>query len=271
MMTTLRQAFMLDNGGVLSIVGAGGKTSLMYRLAHELAEDGDSVLTTTTTKIFRPETGQSACVVLSDSVEAMLKQGESLLAQHRHITAAAGPAAMPEKLIGFAPEEVDLIWKSGLFRWIIVEADGAARLPLKAPAPHEPVFPTSTKEAIAVVGLSAVGKPLNDRTVFRPAIFSQLTGLAPEAPIDAEAVGEALLHPQGLFKGCPPHAVRSVFLNQADIPQGIDMGRRITAAILTRKRTDLNRIVIGQARLTPPVLEVRSAIDKGDAYGFRNF
>ena len=113
-MTTLRQAFMLNNGGVVSIVGAGGKTSLMYKLAHEFADAGDSVLTTTTTKIFRPEPDQCACLFLSDSVEAVLKQSESLLKQHQHITAVVGKASVPKKLIGFATEEIDLIWKKGI-------------------------------------------------------------------------------------------------------------------------------------------------------------
>jgi len=262
-MTTLRQAFRLDNGGVISIVGAGGKTSLMYKLAHEFANAGDSVLTTTTTKIFRPDPDQCPCFFLSDSVEAVLKQSEAQLKHHQHITAAVGKASIPYKLIGFAPEEIDLIWQSGLFRWIIVEADGAARLPLKVPAPHEPVFPGTTKWAIGVVGLSAVGQPLTDRTVFRPEIFAQLTGLSPGAPIDENAVAESLIHPDGIFKDCPPHAVRSVFLNQADIAEGVNIGRKITAALLARESTGLSQIVIGQARRIPPMVEYCSTQGDG--------
>ena len=258
-MTSLRQAFMLDGGGVVSIVGAGGKTSLMYQLAHEFANAGDRVLTTTTTKIFRPTPDQCACVFLSDSVEAALKQSETLLKDHQHITAVVGKTSVPKKMIGFAPEEIDQIWESGLFRWIIVEADGAARLPLKAPAPHEPVFPGCTTWAIGVVGLSAAGQPLTDRVVFRPEIFAQLSGLLPGAPIDEEAIAESLIHPDGIFKDCPPHARRSVFLNQADIAEGTNVGRRIAAALQTRAGTGLSQIVIGQALLMPPVLESHNA------------
>ena len=50
-MITLRDALKLDEGGVVSFVGAGGKTSLMFSLARELSKVGESVLTTTTTKI----------------------------------------------------------------------------------------------------------------------------------------------------------------------------------------------------------------------------
>ncbi|MCK7504559.1 MAG: hypothetical protein MZV70_11045 [Desulfobacterales bacterium] len=50
-------ALLLHGGGVVSLVGAGGKTSLMYRLARELAGTGQAVLTTTTTRIYPPAGG----------------------------------------------------------------------------------------------------------------------------------------------------------------------------------------------------------------------
>ena len=39
----------------ISVVGAGGKTTLIYRLAEELKEKGLRVLITTTTKMYVPE------------------------------------------------------------------------------------------------------------------------------------------------------------------------------------------------------------------------
>lgn len=46
-MTSLREGLMLEDGGVVSIVGAGGETSLMFGIARELSIAGESVLTTT--------------------------------------------------------------------------------------------------------------------------------------------------------------------------------------------------------------------------------
>jgi len=48
---SLYHALLLENGGVITIVGAGGKTSMMFQLAKVLSSAGDTVLTTTTTKI----------------------------------------------------------------------------------------------------------------------------------------------------------------------------------------------------------------------------
>ncbi len=71
-MTTLREAFKLESGGVIAIVGAGGKTSLMFRIAHELAADGESVLTTTT-RILPPTRAQCPRVILSTSPGELLQ------------------------------------------------------------------------------------------------------------------------------------------------------------------------------------------------------
>ena len=81
---------MLEAGGVISLVGAGGKTSLMFRLAQELSAEGATVLTTTTTRIFMPAEEQSRCVILADTAETILERAAQKLNEHRHITAAAG-------------------------------------------------------------------------------------------------------------------------------------------------------------------------------------
>ena len=83
-MTSLRQALLLPiNGGVVSLVGAGGKTSLMFKLARELSMAGEPVLTTTTTKILEPSRDQSAHLILSNSVSNMLKQAKELAKEIR--------------------------------------------------------------------------------------------------------------------------------------------------------------------------------------------
>ena len=65
----MREKILPHEGGVISLVGAGGKTTLMFRLARELADTGERVLTTTTTRILRPTKEQSASVVVSHDVK----------------------------------------------------------------------------------------------------------------------------------------------------------------------------------------------------------
>jgi probable selenium-dependent hydroxylase accessory protein YqeC len=176
-MVSLREGLMLEGGGVVSLVGGGGKTSLMFKLARELSMAGDTVLTTTTTKIFEPSRDQAACVILSGSVPDILDRADELLDEHLHLTAAVGKLPESGKLCGFQPEIIGELWNAGLFQWIIVEADGAAGKPLKAPADHEPVIPACTTRLVGMLGLNGVGQPLTERLVFRHEHFARLTGL----------------------------------------------------------------------------------------------
>ena len=255
-MTSLRQALMLGDGGVISLVGAGGKTSLMFKLAHELSMTGESVLTTTTTKIFEPGPDQSACVIVSGSAVRLLDQAKGLIDKHPHITMALDRLPEAGKLIGIPLEAVDSLWKSHLFRWIVVEADGAAGRPLKAPADHEPVIPDCTSCLVGLAGLSGIGRPLNDQWVFRPERFAELAGIPQNSGITESAVGDVITHKKGLFKNASARAARIAFLNQADTPEYFAAGQRIARLLTEKLGTGLDRVVIGQARADAPVLKI---------------
>jgi probable selenium-dependent hydroxylase accessory protein YqeC len=238
---------LLYGGGIVSLVGAGGKTTLLFRLAKELAAAGESVLTTTTTKIFLPTPAQSAHVIISSDITEMLGRVEALPPSALHITAAARRDPATGKLIGFGPEAIEAFRKSGWFRWILVEADGASRRPLKAPADHEPVIPEATGWLVAVVGLDAIGEPLTHTGVFRAERYARLTGLALESPVTPESVSTALLHDSGIMKGCPPTARRFIFLNKADREDRRNAGRKIAEIVTAANRGNLFAILMGCA------------------------
>ena len=49
--------FLAEKGHVVSLVGGGGKTTLLYAMASHCAQKGWRVLVSTTTHILRPENG----------------------------------------------------------------------------------------------------------------------------------------------------------------------------------------------------------------------
>lgn len=252
-MTSLRHSLNLKNGGVISLVGAGGKTALMYYLARELSGQGDAVLTTTTTKIYVPNRMQSPIVLVSASAGALVIEAKMLLRRNPHISAGRRLIPLLNKLKGFPPQAIDSIWQSGVFRWIVVEADGAAGRPVKAPAFHEPVVPQSSRWVIGVTGLGAVGKPLTERWAFRPHLVSKITGLAPGEPINEPAIASLFVHTEGILKNIPAHALRFAFLNQADSVERLATGRRIAKIINSHKDTGITGVLIGQTLYAPPV------------------
>jgi probable selenium-dependent hydroxylase accessory protein YqeC len=255
-MTTLREKLLPEDGGVVSLVGAGGKTTLMFRLAKELLEVGETVLTTTTTKIMMPAREKSSHVIVSSRTEQAVAEARELLKDSLHVTVGREHLIPQNKLSGFEPDAIGRFWKTGLFRWILVEADGAAQRPLKAPAAHEPVIPECSTLVVAVVGLDAVGESLNDQWVFRPDIYSQLADIPLNSPITENSVVAMILDDNGMMKGCPPTARRCVFLNKAEEDHTFAAGRTIATILHKKGGRKFDRILIGSVKREPPFAKV---------------
>ncbi len=251
-MGSIREGLLPREGGVVGLVGAGGKTTLMFRLAQELAESGESVLTTTTTKILAPTRKQSANVVVATDVEKLIRKSKEWLELHPHVTAAREDLAGERKLGGFDPTMIEMIMQAGLFQWVLVEADGAAGRPLKAPADHEPVIPPCSCLVIGVVGMDAVGKPLDEPHVFRPEVFSRVSGLPLGSTVTEASIVQLIEHEQGLFKGCPAEASRAVLLNKADDERARQGAQRIASLLDESGKADIEKIAIGAVGNEPP-------------------
>jgi len=242
---SLAQALGLHQGELVSLVGGGGKTSLMFRLAQELAAGGKRVISTTTTRILSPSPEESGLVILENDAEALAIQAKEAIGNHRHITLArAYPDA--DKLKGLLPETMDYLHRLGLADYIINEADGAGCRPLKAPNPTEPVFPTSTTLVVAIVGIEAVGQPLLAENAFRIEYISRLTGLKEGEEITSEAVSLLLTHPEGIIQHSP--LVRIIpFINKAGEDQ-VQQAETLAADILRRRHKYIDRVVFGEVR-----------------------
>ena len=77
------------------------------------------------------------------------------------------------------------------FDYVLAEADGSKRLPLKAHAAWEPVIPAATANVIWVVGASGLGKPVAE-VVHRPELFCERCGCKPTDAATPEHVAMVL-------------------------------------------------------------------------------
>ena len=239
---TLIDQLNLTDRGVISLIGAGGKTSLMFRLAKELADSNKRVLTTTTTKIFMPNSDNSPETIFAESMDALLGQIKDRLQHYSHFSAGSRYDSNLRKVIGLPPEMIDQLWHADLFDWIIVEADGAKRKPLKATGPHEPVIPSLTGHVILVAGLDAVGLPLNDDHVHRAQVFSRNTRRPLQSIIDEQAIATAVAIEIHKAKSSVQTVKTVVVLNKADTPEMIASGHRIER-ILARQ-TAIDKVIV---------------------------
>lgn len=228
----------------LAIVGGGGKTSLMFALAGQLRLEGRRVVTATTTKIWHREAQKSPFIVFSRTDPGWRKNVREGLQRHGHVFVCQG-LLESGKVEGIKPAVADLLYQDPAVDYLILEADGAAGRPVKAPAEHEPVIPSSATMVVAMMGLEAMGKPLGPGVVFRQDQFESITRLRPGEKLTPGALAKVFQSPDGLFRGCPEGAKRVVFLNKLDLlPKNRD-AEDLAGLLLQGPDTPVDLVVVG--------------------------
>ncbi len=229
---------------VIALVGAGGKTSLMYALAHEILARNLTVITTTTTKIFPPPPDQSPCLLFSKQ-EPDLRTLKERLKQFKHVTVGSSINPRNGKLEGMGENALGSL--ALMADKVIVEADGAAGRCVKAPETWEPVIPTFCELVIPIIGLDCIGRSVHEDVVFRISRFMAVTGLNRGDIITPESIAKLLTSDHGALKGVHPDSKVIPFLNKLDLLKDSAAIETILKDVAKRK-TRINRIVVGRLK-----------------------
>ena len=145
---SLYEMFGLDEKPkkVISFIGAGGKTTMIYQLAEELAKRNKRVIVTTSTHMKKPLTG-------------FVEWGNPVSVEKGQII-TIGVSCSDTRIKSFDlkayhefTEKADIV---------LVEADGSRKMPLKVPASHEPVLVDDTDLVIGILGVNSVGKTIEE-------------------------------------------------------------------------------------------------------------
>lgn len=217
----LLEALALPAEGWTCLVGGGGKSSLMLHLVGERAGRGLPALAATTTHI-GVEQGRAAGPLVGTLEELEMARRAGLTA------CAAGTEPETGKLTAPPPEVLDR--GLALFGFGVAEADGAKRLPMKAPADHEPCLIPGCAAVVAVAGLSALGRPIGE-TCHRPHLACALLGVGEETTVTPALLARLLTHEAGQFKGVGDPKKFRVLLNQADGPEELALARETARAV----------------------------------------
>jgi molybdenum cofactor cytidylyltransferase len=242
----LSRALRITKGEVVALVGGGGKTTTMFRLANELAQEKLRVLTTTSTRIFGAQIKRSPAHVIFDpgkTVAEILPPLEAAIADHGQVLLIGETEAETGKAFGLPPDLIDTLAATGRFDIILNEADGSRMRPFKAPAAHEPVIPASTTLVIPVVGLDVMGQALQPDSVHRAERVSQLSGTPLAQPVTVETVAAVITHPEGGLRNVPAGARVVPLLNKAETPARLAAAQAIAARLLNHEEIDA--VVIG--------------------------
>lgn len=198
---------------VISLVGAGGKTSALFWLANALYQSGARVLLTTTTRMSFPDPRFGLHCIVEPDFQTRLTHLKAL-EQKPGITALFSLVdEQLQKVAGCFTTEVDVLKTAAVADFILVEADGANHLALKAPAEHEPCIPASSDVVIGLSGAEAIMRPAQPGNIHRWPIFSSLTGVSEGEILNAPVFRHLLTHPQGLFKNAPAGAHQHWLVN----------------------------------------------------------
>lgn len=217
-------------GRIISLVGGGGKTSLMYHLAHAFQATGEQCAVMTTTKIYRP---QVLCATPEDCKSAW----------NSRTIAVCGEPISQEKLGPPPPELME--WLLSHTDRLFIEADGAKHLPCKMPAVHEPVIPAQSDTVIAVAGLDAIGKPLA-ACCFRPELVCDFLSCTKDHRLTPDDLAQILFSTRGGRKNVQNRNYY-VVLNKCDTPSRLEQGKCVarqlaelghTQTIITKLRQE---------------------------------
>lgn len=237
----LRLALRPAAPDVVAFVGGGGKSSALFRLAGEIADSGQRVITTTTTRIFAGQIAHAPAHLLAPDGQVEWDALHRALDSHNHCLLLADDR--PPKAAGIPPRLVDEITRRAEalhLSALLVEADGSNRRPAKAPAAHEPVIPEAATLLVPVLGLDAIGLPLAEPALHRPEQMRALLGVAdPATRFTPQMAVRLLLHPQGGAKARPASAQFLPLLNKADSPTARLLGRLIARGLAGRGQPSL--------------------------------
>lgn len=212
--------FLAEKGHIVSLVGGGGKTTLLYAMAAHCARKGWRVLVMTTTHILRP--AAKVWAHTEEELEALWAAG---------CYAVAGTPA-PENKLTSLPEPQRTAWMARADA-VFIEADGAKHFPCKAPAAHEPVLLPQSDIVLAVAGLSAMDRPLQEVCFRWEQALPWMPGITPESAVTPALLAQLLADAQGGRKQVGEQQFYAV-LNQADTPARECFGQQTQALLQQR-------------------------------------
>jgi molybdenum cofactor cytidylyltransferase len=228
-----------------AFVGAGGKTTALFRLASEYLEQGqgfenpDTVLLSTTTPLKMVHTQWADHHIIIHSTEKLLALAGNLPAGSILFT---GPPNESGQVDGL---NLDIIYRirnlASRYRFpLLIEADISRQRPVNVPAAVEPGILEWVDTVVIVAGLSALDKPINSQWAYRPERYSQISNQTEGSLITPKTIASVLQNSYVEMKKLLSNPRLICLLNQADTQELRATARHIARELLS----EYNSVVI---------------------------
>lgn len=284
----LRDFFRRYEGEVITIIGSGGKTALLWFLARcfagrtgpvtgwppplpegqaALTRDrphyrvsvagrtsrnaGCRVLVTTTTKMGAPDfvSGLFDHFVNGLSLEAGTRPLPAIKKIFEPgITFAGNYERGAAKTAALPPAVLSALIQNADVT--LIEGDGSKTLPLKGWADYEPVVPPSTTVTVGVIPLWPLGMPVTEAIVHRLPLFCALTGAGKSDILTVSHLAAAISGGEDKQRGLFTKArgKRVLFFNQAEDEGALRQAGEVMDTLPTAFKARLNAAIAGSVK-----------------------
>ncbi len=192
----LIDTFKINNKDIITIIGAGGKTSLMFS-ASSLLRNDYKVLVTTTTHIYIPDNNLYDKIIMLTHFEN--ENYNNILQNNKNGVYVIGSHIVNNsKIKGLTFDMLDKI--TPYFDVVIIEGDGSKEKSLKGWNDNEPVIYPKTTKTIGIVDISSIGIDINEENIHRVDKFLDIINDYSNNKVNIEHLEKLILNEKGLFK-----------------------------------------------------------------------
>jgi probable selenium-dependent hydroxylase accessory protein YqeC len=239
-----------SGGRVFTVIGSGGKTSLIWRLA--LSQRSRKVLVSPTTKMYPPPPEARWYDYSLFGREAACFPPDAGNGPGRGICLAGILNEGTGKLEALPPEVLETM--AGAYDLILLEGDGSRGLPLKGWTDHEPVVPPWTSVSIGIIPITPLGENVSEQRVFRLPQFSRLSGAKEGETLSPAHLAAVIAGPAGMPEGgkggarslfSAARGKKLLFINQVEDEVRREQARQIVSCLPGDFRAGLAGIIAG--------------------------
>ncbi|WP_270940383.1 selenium cofactor biosynthesis protein YqeC [Romboutsia lituseburensis] len=235
----IAKIFNIKKKDIITVIGAGGKTSFINYISKELRYEC-SVLLTTTTKIYMPNKD------LYDRICLLQNVNNSDIYENKNGVTVIGKYINNEnKIIGLDFNELKGLDQT--FDLLLIEGDGSKRKKLKGWNENEPVVYNKTTKTIGILDITSYNMEISDENIHRLKKFKYLIDIKNinDKYINLDMLYQMILNKNGLFKNAIGDKI--LFINKVENKYYEDLSIQLAKKI-TKQNKDI-KIYYGSIKL----------------------
>lgn len=235
----LIDTFKINNKDIITIIGAGGKTSLMFS-ASSLLRNDYKVLVTTTTHIYIPDNNLYDKIIMLTHFEN--ENYNNILQNNKNGVYVIGSHIVNNsKIKGLTFDMLDKI--TPYFDVVIIEGDGSKEKSLKGWNDNEPVIYPKTTKTIGIVDISSIGIDINEENIHRVDKFLEIINDYSNNKVNIEHLEKLILNENGLFKFYKGEKI--LFINKVENINNKTNALNLIKNIKCKSSSYINRYIYG--------------------------